>query len=588
MKKQLLKAIAAALASFLWFYSGTVSAATGLQDLVQEPAASLKGPYLGQTPPGRQPELFAPEVISVPGTREHSLAYSPKGDEIFFTRGNGWPYNRIMHMKRIGDGWSQPEPAAFLKSAYAVQPCFSPDGQYLYFSSSYGKDNIEYYTVWRVRKTGDAWSEPEEIADMGGAPMQEYHPSVGPDGTLYFLYWDFNAQTGDIWMSKQAEGKHLAPERLEAPISTEYNEVRPTVAPDGTYLLFESDRPGGFGDTDLYICLKNPDGTWSTPKNLGPEVNTTGTDDSPNVSPDGKYWFFCKDNDVYWRDAKAALAGVAQPSVDSAGGPYFGQKLPGKTPKLFAPGIVSSPGISEMRIVFSPQGDECFFGRSSEGSQYPWKLYHSRVVDGVWTPPALAPFHPDKGQFAGQAFFSPDGDKLYFTSDANGKADLWFVERTSQGWGAPQLMPRPVNSEERDVYYSEARDGTIYFASDRSGTKGELDVWRVRPGAAQAENLGAGINTADYDYDPCIEPKGRYLLFVAPDGLSVIYSDGRGGWGKPLLVSRFLPELRDVWADGQSFSPDGKYLFWRQGGREKADLYWAENPIPDEDPDAKR
>jgi Tol biopolymer transport system component len=532
------------------------------------------------------PEVFAPGILSLPDTREHSLAYSPRGDEIFFARGEGWPYTRILRMKRSGDTWSVPEIAPFSKDAYATQPVFSPDGQYLYFSSSHNTEQLRHYTIWRCRRNGDSWSLPEEVVNMGGSDMHEYHPTVGPDGSLYFLYWDFKAQTGDIWVSRQSDGKHLPPTRLAAPISTEYNEVRPSVDPKGNYLLFESDRPGGFGGTDLYICWKNPDGNWSAPRNLGPEVNTSNDDDVPNISPDGKYWFFQLNGDVYWRDAKAALARVAPDATIARRGPYLGEKLPQKAPEIFAPGIVSRPGTSEMRIVFSPTGDECVFGRSAQGGGYPWKLYYSRVVDGAWTEPALAPFNPIGGKFTGQAFYSATSDKLYFTSDANGEADIWAVTRTAQGWGQPERLAKPVNSSGADVYYSRAPDGTEYFASDRTGTKGKLDVWRVPPGATEAVNLGA-INSADYDYDPCVEPKRRYLLFVGPDGLSVVYPVGNGGWGRPILVSRFLPELKGVWADGESFSPDGKYLFWRQGGNwEKGDLYWAENPIPAEDPDA--
>jgi hypothetical protein len=136
---------------------------------------------------------------------------------------------------------------------------------------------------------------------MGGGMMMEFHPSIDRRGDLYFLYWDFVSQTGDLYVAHPADGKYPAAEMLKDPISTLYNEVRPTIDADGKYLLFESDRPGGLGGTDIYICAKHRDGTWSAPKNLGPEVNTAGDDDVPNISPDGKYWFFMKDGDIYWR-----------------------------------------------------------------------------------------------------------------------------------------------------------------------------------------------------------------------------------------------------------------------------------------------
>ncbi|MHB8095056.1 MAG: DUF5695 domain-containing protein [Candidatus Aminicenantales bacterium] len=280
------------------------------------------------------------------------------------------------------------------------------------------------------------------------------------------------------------------------------------------------------------------------------------------------------------------------PSPDSgpaaeATGPYFGQKLPGRTPAVFAPGIVSLPGVLEMRVVFSPQGDECFFVRSSANGDYPWKLYYAKCVNDIWTTPALAPFHPEKCDFTGQPFFSADGNKLYFTSTANGKTDIWVAGRTPQGWGTPQILPAPVNSPASDVYYSQTLDGTAYFASDREGTKGKLDLWCVRPVSGrlpQAENLGDTLNASRYDFDPCIDPQGRYIIFVAGNGMCLSYSDGQGGWKAPVNMNTFVPGINDGMVDSPSFSPDGKYFFWRFRNGMDGDLYWIENPIPAIDP----
>jgi len=272
-------------------------------------AEKMSGPYLGQDPPGPVPEVFAPGIISVKGSTERSLSLSPKGDELFFTK-SGWPHSKIMHMKRQGDKWSLPEPASFLKDDGATQAVFSPDGQYLYFSTSRGKSDIRCYSLWRSRKEGDSWSEPESVIDMGGGLMMEFHPSVARNGSVYFLYWDFlkePKQVGDIYVARLIDGKYAEPVILGPPISTEYNEVRPTVDPDERYLLFESNRPGGYGGTDIYIAFRNNDGTWSSPRNLGPTVNTPGIDDVPNISPDGKYWFSSVNGDIYWRQAPTAL-----------------------------------------------------------------------------------------------------------------------------------------------------------------------------------------------------------------------------------------------------------------------------------------
>ncbi len=275
-------------------------------------------------------------------------------------------------------------------------------------------------------------------------------------------------------------------------------------------------------------------------------------------------------------------------AANMAVGPYFGQEPPGLTPTLFASGIVSLPNMSEIRVTFSPDGNECFFTRSSPNNAYPWHLYYTKCVNNVWTPPALAPFHPQQGDFTGQPFFSSDGNKLYFSSNANGTTQIWVVHRTAQGWGSPQLLPSPINvNNGNTVYYSETLDGTAYFPSNRPGGKGLLDIWRTRQVTGQSlevENLGATINTSDYDYDVCVDPRGYYLLFARAGSVFLCYSDGKGGWRTPVNMNTLVPGFDTGGADGPSISPDGKYLFWRRYYGGPPDIYWVANPIPSPDP----
>ncbi len=261
---------------------------------------------------------------------------------------------------------------------------------------------------------------------------------------------------------------------------------------------------------------------------------------------------------------------------------YFGQTPPGSTPTLFAPGIITLPGISVIRVSFSPDGNECFFTKSSLNNSTPWRIYYSQCIEGVWTTPELAPF-PQEGNFVGQPFFAADGNQLYFT--ANGK--IYVTERNT-GWTQPQPLPEPINvGNGNAVYYSETNDGTAYFASNRPGTYGELDLWRTRPSSdpsLSVENLGNAFNTSDFDYDPLVNPSGHYLLFARAGSIFVSYSDGNGGWQTPINMNALLPGYRHGYADGPSLSPDEKYLFWRCISGSQHDIYWAENPIPRPDP----
>lgn len=76
------------------------------------------------------------------------------------------------------------------------------------------------------------------------------------------------------------------------------------VSPDESYIIHvAAGRPDGLGDGDLYISFKGDDGEWGPGVNMGPTINTAGIDYCPMVTPDGKYFFFTRGNDIMWVDA---------------------------------------------------------------------------------------------------------------------------------------------------------------------------------------------------------------------------------------------------------------------------------------------
>jgi Tol biopolymer transport system component len=90
-------------------------------------------------------------------------------------------------------------------------------------------------------------------------------------------------------------------------VNTENSESHPFIAPDESYIIFDSSRPGGIGKGDLFICFRLANGSWSRAFN-DTLLNTVESDWCPTVSPDGKYLFFTRNStgngDIYWVDAK--------------------------------------------------------------------------------------------------------------------------------------------------------------------------------------------------------------------------------------------------------------------------------------------
>jgi Tol biopolymer transport system component len=275
----------------------------------QELSDSTK--YLGQSCPGLIPEIFAPGIVSLEDRLEFNTTFSPDGKEFYFTIGSpNWNHYRIMYTKLENNRWTTPDTAEFCSRQYDdLEPSFTPDGQYLYFTS--GRPPSKIWDMWRIKRTENVWGEPEHLSEPVNTIGYENYPFITQTGTMYFV----SSRPGteykmDIYRSEPADGKYLTVENLGDSVNSDYNEFDPYVAPDESYILFSSNRPGGYGKTDLYISYRKGDHTWTKPRNMGVSLNThMGEGAGPKISSDGKYFFFSRygDNtsDIYWVDAKA-------------------------------------------------------------------------------------------------------------------------------------------------------------------------------------------------------------------------------------------------------------------------------------------
>ena len=263
----------------------------------------LKGPYLGQKPPGDVPELFAPGIVSSVYLEHSSAVFTPDGNELFWSReinvGFAPRIIVVMHMKQKNGVWSEPTlaPFNFNEATYNHINSISPDGKRLYyFTSSDEKGN----KVWIVDKTDNGWSKPRPIRlntiDNPNHTASNVHEARS--GNLYLTgTLDAMSQGWGIVRSKFMNGKYQAYESLgphvNFPVDDPYPNYHPIVDPDERFVIFVSRRPGGYGTQDLYISYRQPDDTFGPAINLGPKINTIGTGNSwPQLSPDGKFLFF--------------------------------------------------------------------------------------------------------------------------------------------------------------------------------------------------------------------------------------------------------------------------------------------------------
>ena len=275
----------------------------------QEEGPPPTGPYLGQEPPGLTPVVFAPGLVSTE-QNELNAAFSPDGTEIYFSVSQAGQ-NTIVAIKLENGRWTGRSVVAFSGEYSDVDPFVSADGERLYYSSKRPMNvsgEAKDSDIWYVeRKENDEWSEPINLGAMNSQGTDDYYTSISSDGTLYFSRFEARGEGGDLYRSRLLDGAYGEPELLSAPLSTGSSEHDPFIAPDGSFLIFTSNRPGGYGQGDLYISFRNSDGTWSEPRNMGDNINSPGYDFCAMMSPDGEHLFFTRtidrNGDIYWVDA---------------------------------------------------------------------------------------------------------------------------------------------------------------------------------------------------------------------------------------------------------------------------------------------
>ena len=286
--------------------------------------------YMGQTSPGSSAEVFAPGIISTDNF-EFAITFSPKMDEIFFTRRKPEEDN-LIYTSKISEGkWTEPEIAFFTTdTGWDFEPHISPKGDKLYFGSLRPVNNVITSGLhqWYCEKTPNGWSDPIALP----SPIRDRFAmflTSSEKGDLYFTSRDEGAKRGEggIYKIANKAGKDSEVERMGDEINATELEwkAHPFIAPDESYMIFDAESESGYGDNDLYISF-NTNGTWTKALNMGPKVNTDKTEMCASISPDGKYLFFHRgryvegeeeSGDIYWIDFEGLKSDLKNQTVAS-------------------------------------------------------------------------------------------------------------------------------------------------------------------------------------------------------------------------------------------------------------------------------
>jgi hypothetical protein len=257
----------------------------------------LRGPYLGQEPPGLIPEIFAPGIVST-GLATRDVAMTPDGSELYYSVSLG-SRTMIMVTEQVDGVWTEPVVAPFSGRYLDIEPAISPDGGRFFFLSTRPqpgqaeKSGWVYQDIWVMDREGSTWGKPYNLGSPVNSDAPEFFPSVTADGTLYFTREGEDGVSA-TWRSRLVNGVYVEPERLPPQVNCGSDRFNVRVASDESFAIVPAvGREDGLGGVDYYVVFRAGDDTWSEPVNLGSAVNQPeGREWSASLSPDGEYLFF--------------------------------------------------------------------------------------------------------------------------------------------------------------------------------------------------------------------------------------------------------------------------------------------------------
>ena len=250
------------------------------------------GPYLGQTPPGSTPEMFAPGIVNTEEFIEIEGMFGADMNTFYFVRRDEKEVYSLNVIEYKNNQWQK----SVVKQKVS-EPSISPDGKTIYFANNY------------IERTNDGWSE----LTNHGAPFEDIdimRLSASSNGTYYFDTYTPKLDTA-IRYSRLINGKYEQPKSLGPQFGIGRYNAHPYIAPDESFIIFDSVREDGQGRSDIYISYRAADGSWGPAINMGDKINTAHSEKNPSLSPDGQFLFFDKrtkrgneEVNIYWVDAQ--------------------------------------------------------------------------------------------------------------------------------------------------------------------------------------------------------------------------------------------------------------------------------------------
>ncbi len=263
--------------------------------------------YFGLEIPIEKADIFAPGIISLENRWEGNANFSVDGQEFYFNVFTDSMRDKAVYQSKYANGkWNLPAKLEILGSYGNWEPFISYSGKELFFVSSRPPGNELWNgRIWKsIRDEENNWMSPE-IVDIGYPTDNGFWFPNHSRSNSNVLYFGGNIEEigsvgkGDLhtYFIEQDSVVNIRT------LNSEYEDWDPFISPDESYLMWASDREGGYGGTDIYVSFK-VEGKWGEPKNLGSKVNSSKYEVAPRISSDGRVLFFDRPvdgtQDIFW------------------------------------------------------------------------------------------------------------------------------------------------------------------------------------------------------------------------------------------------------------------------------------------------
>ena len=272
----------------------------------------------------------------------------------------------------------------------------------------------------------------------------------------------------------------------------------------------------------------------------------------------------------------------SQEFISNHTGDYLGQTPPKGSAIIFAPEIISVTNRGEYAFAISPNHDEYFYNTGmSEDTTQPYGLLQLKRIGNKWLKPQKANLN-QKGFWEQEAFYSPDGNNIFYAVSDSGYTKIWFSHKTNNGWSKGELLNSPINESSKRVFYATfSNNGNLYYTN--------VDKLKINMSKNDSGTYNSfkeiGLPRAGHAY---IAPHENFIVFDSKQSDSygktdiyVAFKTMYGNWSEPINLG---PEVNTEYLETcPSLSPDGKYIFFGRYNdeNEKSNIYWISSEIID-------